>query len=50
MAQGEVPSRLAEGRPSVEDFGPAEAHARYFTDRTDGLRLGRMARLMKAGR
>ena len=34
----------------VEDLGPDEIHARYFKQRTDGLRLTGLARLAKAGR
>jgi methyltransferase (TIGR00027 family) len=38
------------GFTHVEDVGPAEAHERYFKDRQDGLRVGGVAHLMKAGR
>jgi methyltransferase (TIGR00027 family) len=38
------------GFTRVEDLGPDELHARYFTGRTDGLRLNGLARLAKAGR
>jgi methyltransferase (TIGR00027 family) len=34
----------------VEDLGPREANDRYFKDRQDGLRLGGVAHLLKAGR
>ena len=37
------------GFTHVEDLGPEEANDRYFKDRTDGLRVGRGAHLMKAG-
>lgn len=36
------------GFKEVKDFGPEEANARYFKDRTDGLRVGGSSRLMKA--
>jgi methyltransferase (TIGR00027 family) len=36
------------GFKQVEDFGPEEAKDRYFKDRTDGFRIGRSGRLMKA--
>jgi methyltransferase (TIGR00027 family) len=38
------------GFTHVEDLGPGEANDRYFKDRADGLRVGRSAHLMKAGR
>jgi methyltransferase (TIGR00027 family) len=38
------------GFTRVEDLGRDELDARYFKGRTDGLRLNRMARLVKAGR
>jgi methyltransferase (TIGR00027 family) len=49
------PSDLARevrhlGFKHVEDLGPGEANDRYFKNRQDGLRVGRAARLMKAGR
>jgi methyltransferase (TIGR00027 family) len=37
------------GFTHVEDMGPEEAHARYFANRSDGLHLGRVAHVMKAG-
>jgi len=37
------------GFKHVEDVGPGEAHDRYFKDRQDGLRVGGVAHLMKAG-
>jgi methyltransferase (TIGR00027 family) len=49
------PSPLARdlrglGFTRIEDLGPDEIHARYFTNRTDDLRLNGLARLAKAGR
>jgi methyltransferase (TIGR00027 family) len=38
------------GFTHVEDLGPAEANKRYFKDRSDGLRVGGAARLVKAAR
>jgi methyltransferase (TIGR00027 family) len=38
----------AMGFGHVEDMGPAEINARYFKDRTDGLRVGSLAHLMNA--
>jgi methyltransferase (TIGR00027 family) len=32
----------------VEDIGPEDINARYFKDRTDGLRVGRLAHIMDA--
>lgn len=37
---------LAMGFGHVEDIGPAEINARYFEDRTDGLRVGSLAHIM----
>lgn len=37
---------LAMGFGYVEDIGPAEINARYFEDRTDGLRVGSLAHIM----
>jgi methyltransferase (TIGR00027 family) len=39
---------LAMGFGYVEDIGPAEINARYFEDRTDGLRVGSLAHIMDA--
>ena len=36
------------GFTTVEDLGPAEINARYFADRSDGLRIGEMMRLARA--
>jgi methyltransferase (TIGR00027 family) len=36
------------GFSRVEDVGPEELNARFFKDRTDGLRVGGLAHLMKA--
>ncbi len=36
------------GFSHVEDIGPEEINLRYFQDRTDGLRVGGLAHLMKA--
>jgi methyltransferase (TIGR00027 family) len=36
------------GFEHVEDIGPEELNARYFKDRTDGLRVGSVARMMNA--
>ena len=36
------------GFSEVEDLGPAEINARYFKDRTDGLRVGSLAHVMCA--
>lgn len=38
------------GFSQVEDLGPEELDARYFRGRTDGLRAGRLAHIMHAGR
>ena len=38
------------GFTQVEDLGPDEIHARYFKNRTDGLRVNGLGRLLKAGR
>lgn len=38
----------SSGFRSVEDLGAAEINARYFADRTDGLRVGEAARLVRA--
>jgi methyltransferase (TIGR00027 family) len=38
----------AMGFSAVEDLGPAEINARYFEDRTDGLRVGSLAHVMCA--
>ena len=38
------------GFSQVEDLGPEELDARYFRGRTDGLRAGRLSRIMYAGR
>jgi methyltransferase (TIGR00027 family) len=38
------------GFTSVEDLGPDEIRERYLKDRTDGLRVNGLARLVKAGR
>jgi methyltransferase (TIGR00027 family) len=38
----------AMGFEHVEDIGPDEINARYFKDRTDGLRVGDLARMMNA--
>jgi methyltransferase (TIGR00027 family) len=37
---------LAMGFGHVEDLGPAQINARYFDDRTDGLRVGSLAHIM----
>jgi methyltransferase (TIGR00027 family) len=37
---------LAMGFGHVEDIGPAQINARYFDDRTDGLRVGSLAHIM----
>jgi methyltransferase (TIGR00027 family) len=37
---------LAMGFRYVKDIGPAEINARYFEDRTDRLRVGRLAHIM----
>ena len=47
------PARLAArvkelGFAAVWDLGPEEANARYFTGRSDGLRVANIAHLMKA--
>jgi methyltransferase (TIGR00027 family) len=47
------PAKLAEqvrkiGFAEVTDFGPDEAEARYFEDRTDGLRPSRLNHYMRA--
>jgi methyltransferase (TIGR00027 family) len=39
---------LAMGFGHVEDIGPAQINARYFDDRTDGLRVGSLAHIMSA--
>jgi hypothetical protein len=38
----------AMGFGHVEDIGPAEINARYFKERTDGLRVGSLAHIMHA--
>ena len=38
----------AMGFGHVEDLGPEEINARYFKDRTDGLRVGSLAHVMNA--
>ena len=38
----------AMGFGSLEDLGPEETNARYFRDRTDGLRVGSLAHLTSA--
>jgi methyltransferase (TIGR00027 family) len=38
----------AMGFGHVEDIGPEELNARYFKDRTDGLRVGSLAHMMHA--
>jgi methyltransferase (TIGR00027 family) len=38
------------GFARIEDLGPDEIHDRYFKDRTDGLRVNGLARLVKASR
>ena len=38
------------GFSQVEDLGPEELDAHYFRGRTDGLRAGRLSRIMYAGR
>jgi hypothetical protein len=38
----------AAGFHSVEDFGPEEINARYFADRTDGLKVAVAGRIAKA--
>jgi O-methyltransferase involved in polyketide biosynthesis len=47
------PARLAEqvrkiGFAEISDFGPDEARARYFKDRTDGLRPHALNHCMRA--
>jgi O-methyltransferase involved in polyketide biosynthesis len=47
------PAKLAEqvrkiGFAEVTDFGPDEARARYFNNRTDGLRLSPLNHYMRA--
>jgi methyltransferase (TIGR00027 family) len=37
------------GFSQVQDFSPDEINRRYFSGRSDGLRVGTLARLMKAG-
>jgi len=39
----------SEGCASIVDVGADEINARYFAGRADGLRIGGLARLMKAG-
>jgi O-methyltransferase involved in polyketide biosynthesis len=41
-----VENLLAMGFGHVEDIGPAQINARYFDDRTDGLRVGSLAHIM----
>jgi len=38
----------ALGFDAIEDLGPTEINERYFRDRADGLKVGTLARLMKA--
>jgi hypothetical protein len=38
----------AMGFKWIADLGPAEINARYFKDRTDGLRVGSLAHVMNA--
>ncbi len=38
----------AMGFGEIEDLGPEEKQARYFQGRTDGLRAGRLARVLQA--
>lgn len=39
---------VAKGFTRIEDLGPDEVNARYFAGRTDGLRVGSLARLVCA--
>jgi len=38
----------AMGFREVEDLGQADINAKYFKDRTDGLRVGSLAHVMHA--
>jgi methyltransferase (TIGR00027 family) len=47
---GSLVARIkALGFQSAEDFGPEALNAGYFRDRDDGLRVGGMAHIMRAG-
>ena len=37
------------GFSQVENWGPADLNARYFAGRADGLRIGEMMQIAKAG-
>lgn len=39
----------ALGFRELEDLGPDELNARFFGDRADGLRIGRLGRILRAG-
>ena len=39
---------LEAGFTQVDDFGPEELNARYFSERADGMRVGTLAHIIKA--